>query len=367
MIDWYTVKDIDQIDTPALLVYPDKVKQNIDLAVRITKDITRLRPHVKTNKMREVCSLMLEAGINKFKCATIAEAEMLAMILAPDVLLAYQPVGPKALRLIELIKAYPGTKFSCLIDNINNTQVISDLCKNNGVSIDIYVDLNVGMNRTGIKPENTENLIKEIIKLPNIHIVGLHGYDGHIHDESPEERQKAADISFSLAEKVLEKIKPYFDYPLTIIMGGTPTFPAHISHANCELSPGTFVFWDYGYKHMLKDLPFEYAALVATRIISIVDEHHICVDLGYKSIAAENPLPRVHFLNAPEAIPVAHSEEHLVLEVPDSKSYTLGNVLYGVPKHICPTVALYDIANTIDNNEATGQWKVIARNRFINY
>jgi len=117
---------------------------------------------------------------------------------------------------------------------------------------------------------------------------------------------------------------------------------------------------------MLPDLPFIYAALVISRVISVVDDHHICIDLGHKSVAAENPLPRVHFLNAPEAEPVAQSEEHLVLEVADINAYPIGCVLYGVPVHICPTVALYDKAYVVRNHEAGETWNVVARNRCIN-
>jgi D-serine deaminase-like pyridoxal phosphate-dependent protein len=97
-----------------------------------------------------------------------------------------------------------------------------------------------------------------------------------------------------------------------------------------------------------------------------MDDRHICADLGHKAIAAENPLPRVYFLNVPEAIPVAQSEEHLVFEVPDSNAYSLGQVFYGVPKHICPTVALYDKAYTIENHLMKDIWNVTARNRTIN-
>ena len=53
------------------------------------------------------------------------------------------------------------------------------------------------------------------------------------------------------------------------------------------------------------------------------------------------------FLNHPEAKPISQSEEHLVLEVPDSRLYPLGSVFYGIPVHICPTVALYDKAYVI--------------------
>lgn len=367
MLDWYAIHNIDTIDSPALVVYPDRVQENINLAIKIANDVNKLRPHVKTNKMGEVCSMMARAGITKFKCAIISEAEMLGIIKVQDVLLAYQPVGPKIKRLIELIKAYPETKFCCLIDNAENAKSVSLLCAENNIILNVYIDLNIGMNRTGIKPEHASGLVKQILDLPHLRIVGLHGYDGHIHNEDLAERQKAADISFSLTEKVFNEIKPLFDYPLTMVMGGTPTFPTHIGRHDSEVSPGTFVFWDWGYKHMLEDLEFIYAALVISRVISIIDENHICIDLGHKSVAAENPLPRVHFLNAPDAQPIAQSEEHLVLEVNDSNNFKTGDVLYGVPVHICPTVALYEKAFIIEDNKKTDEWQVISRNRFINY
>lgn len=97
MQDWYLINNIEQIDSPALAIYPDRVQENIDLAIGIARDKNKLRPHVKTNKMQEVCSMMLKSGITKYKCATIAEAEMLALAKAPDILLAYQPVGPLSL------------------------------------------------------------------------------------------------------------------------------------------------------------------------------------------------------------------------------------------------------------------------------
>src|SRR5699024_9497409 len=101
----------------------------------------------------EGTQLLLEAGIRKFKCATIAEAEMLAMCTAPDVLLAYQPNGPKLQRFVNLIKKYPKTRFSCLIDNQITATEISSIAGANHMTIDVYIDLNVGMNRTGIIPE----------------------------------------------------------------------------------------------------------------------------------------------------------------------------------------------------------------------
>jgi D-serine deaminase-like pyridoxal phosphate-dependent protein len=342
------------------------VKGNIDLAIQIAGGVDKLRPHVKTNKMAEVCRMMMQAGITKFKCATIAEAEMLALENAPDILLAYQPVGPKINRLIKLIKSYPNSHFSCLVDNAENASILNNSGHQEDVITNVYIDVNTGMNRTGIHPLKTPDLAKTILSFKNLRLTGLHGYDGHIHDRDIIERQQQADISYSVLEKVYHEVQSLVSYPLRQVVGGTPSFPTHVHRTNCECSPGTFIFWDWGYKQICPDLLFEFAALVICRVISIMDDRHICADLGHKAIAAENPLPRVYFLNAPEAIPVAQSEEHLVIEVPDSSAYSLGQVFYGVPKHICPAVALYDRAYAIENHLMKDIWNVTARNRTIN-
>src|SRR4030095_13208480 len=146
---WYTIQEIDQLDSPALVIFPGMVKENIALAIKMVGDVSRLRPHVKTHKSTDASKLMLAAGIQKFKCATIAEAEMLGMCGAPDVLLAYHPLGPKLKRFIYLIGKYPNTRYSCLVDNESAASEQSAEFSANGFKVPVYVDLNVGMNRTG--------------------------------------------------------------------------------------------------------------------------------------------------------------------------------------------------------------------------
>lgn len=364
-MDWYLINNIDAIDSPALVVYPQRVKENIDRLVALAGNANLLRPHVKTNKMAEVCSMMLDSGITRFKCATIAEAEMLAIINAPDVLLAHQPVGPKAARLLQLVKTFPRTRFSAIIDNLQTALALSELFSANSICLDVFIDLNIGMNRSGILPDKAFTLFNDCQSLPGICIVGLHGYDGHVRETDLTQRTQHSDESFEKIEGLLKKIAAISSQPLQIVAGGSPSFPTHLKRKGVQCSPGTFVFWDWGYKHLVPDEPFEYAALVITRIISIIDEQTLCTDLGHKSVAAENPLPRVHFLNATDAVPVGQSEEHLVVKVTDSAAWKVGDVWYGVPVHICPTVALYDSAVIVENNTIIDNWKVIARSRKI--
>lgn len=365
-MDWYQLSNTDQIDSPAIVVYKDRIVQNIALLKSMIDDVQRLRPHVKTNKMTEVVQLMQEAGIQRYKCATIAEAEMLGIVKAKDVLLAYQSVGPKVARLLELVQRYPDTIFSCLVDNKDAGEAISAVFAAQQKKLPVYLDLNVGMNRTGIKPDETALALYQYLHtLPGIEPIGLHAYDGHLHDTDMDIRKKRCDEAYAPVP-VLQKAIVAAGLPEPVIVaGGSPTFPIHAARPQIECSPGTFIFWDWGYAKNLPEQPFQWAAVVLSRVVSIIDGQLLCLDLGHKSVAAENPQPRVHFLNAPEAQPVSQSEEHLVLKVADTAAYPIGTVFYGIPLHICPTVALYEKAYVAEDHVCSATWRVIARDRQI--
>ena len=108
------------------------------------------------------------------------------------------------------------------------------------------------------------------------------------------------------------------------------------------------------------------AIVLVTRIISLPSQSKICTDLGHKSVAAENEITRrVFFLNAEGLKPVGQSEEHLVLETNEHHSYKVGDIFYGLPYHVCPTVALYERVYTIESGKVTGEWKTVSRDRKI--
>ncbi|WP_324671780.1 D-TA family PLP-dependent enzyme [Hymenobacter sp. GOD-10R] len=366
MEEWFSVADADALDTPALVVYPDRVQHNLAQLVASIDEVGRLRPHVKTHKSQEAVRLTMEAGISKFKCATIAEAEMLGLCGAPDVLLAYQPIGPKAARFVQVIKHYPQTKFSCLIDTYAAAQHLNNLAAASELTVSVFIDLNVGMNRSGIAPAAAFALYQQCVSLANLQIMGLHAYDGHIRDEDLALRTEHCNSAFALVEELADQLRSTGFDPI-IVAGGSPTFPIHAARQGVECSPGTFIYWDSGYGNVCKEQPYWPAALVLSRVISLPDATKICVDLGHKSIAAESPLDkRITFLNAPALRPIGQSEEHLVLEAGPNHGYKVGDLLYGLPYHICPTVALYERAITIQNQAPAGEWKTIARDRKIN-
>lgn len=362
---WYEVRNAAEVDSPALLIFPDRVRENIRIMKSFVDDPVRLRPHIKTNKSPEAVGLLLEAGIQKVKCATITEAELAAEAGIPDILMAYQPTGPKVERLAHIMKRFPDTRFGCLTDNLGAAQHIGQVMESHGLTIGIWIDLNVGMNRTGIAPgQDAADLFLKCRSIGGLNPVGLHAYDGHIRDANLEERKRKCDDGYRPVPDLAERIRLQSGIQPVICAGGTPTFPIHAGRETIECSPGTFIYWDTGYGNLLTEQPYKHAALVLTRVISKPGPGLLCLDLGHKSIAAENPLNnRITFLNAPESEPVGQSEEHLVIRTPDAAQYEVGQVFYGVPFHVCPTVALYDQAWSVKDGMARPDWHQPARKK----
>jgi D-serine deaminase-like pyridoxal phosphate-dependent protein len=367
--DWYSIKEIADIDSPALVIFKDRVLKNIQQMINMVGGNTdRLMPHIKTYKIAEVIKMQLASGINRFKCATIAEAELLGMTGAKSSLLAYQPSHVKLKRLIQLSNAYPDTIFSTLVDNKSSADMINSSLTSQDKSLDIYIDVNNGNNRTGIRPEKVLDLYGYCLDLKAINILGLHVYDGHIRNPDPMERKEACDRDFTQVKSLADNLKKKYGIIPEIIAGGSPTFPIHAARENVICSPGTTLFWDAGYGSRFQDMPFLPSAVLITRIASNPAEGLYCLDLGHKAIASENSLEnRVVFLNTSGLRPVGHSEEHLVVKNTGDAELGIGDVIYGLPYHICPTTALYNEVAVVENQQIIDHWKVIARNRKINY
>jgi D-serine deaminase-like pyridoxal phosphate-dependent protein len=366
--DWHTLADPDEIPSPALLVYPERIGENIRRMIAVLGQAERLRPHVKTHKMAEVVQLQLKAGITKFKCATIAEAEMLGQAGAKDVLLANQPVGPNIARLLGLGGWFPDVRFSTIADDAEAVGNLAQAAQAAGVTLPVWLDLDVGMGRTGIAPgQAATTLYKLIGQLPGVEPAGLHLYDGHLHDSDPSKRLAKWQTMMGEVSSFRTGIEAAGLPVPNIVGGGTPTFPFHAQHTDHECSPGTTLLWDFGYRDAFPDLDYQNAAMLLTRVISKPGTDCITLDLGHKAVAAENPHPRVRFIGLDDTEAVVHSEEHLTLRTTEAQRFNVGDCLYGIPRHICPTVALYDRAHVIRGGKLTDQWQVTARARKLTF
>ena len=365
-MDWYRLTNEAGVASPALLLFEERIDANLQRMIEIAGDPARLRSHVKTHKLAPLVSRQLALGIRKFKCATVAEAEMCAGAGAPDVLLALAVVGPNVGRLCALARNFPATRFSTLVDDAGAIRTLGAAAVEAGLVLDVFLELDCGQHRTGILPgEAAAELYRMVATTPGLRAAGLHAYDGHIHESDPAIRRLQCEAAFGPVLALRRQLESGGLPVPVLVAGGTPTFPFHAGHRDRECSPGTTVLWDFGYADKLADLPFLPAAVLLTRVISKPGAGRLCLDLGHKAVAAENPHPRVRFLELPDAPAVLHSEEHLVIETPRAAEFAVGDTLHGIPRHVCPTVALYSEATVVRDLAAVAQWPITARARRI--
>jgi len=366
----YVIRDPSNLFSPCLVFYKELIRHNIARMIEVAGSPDRLRPHVKTHKTREIVRMELDAGITKHKCATLAEAEMLARCGVRDVFLAYNMVGPNCQRLAKLAKTYPETRFSVTADHATATRALSDAMIAAGQKVGVLIDIDVGQHRTGV-PAGPQALAlyEALARLPGLQPGGMHVYDGHNHQEDLAERQAAVDKLLGPVLALRDQMEKKGLPVPRMIVGGTPTFPvfARMKLAGIECSPGTCVLHDNGYGTRFKDLTgFIPAALVLSRVVSRPLPNRLTLDVGTKAIASDPPAgKRCILLNVPEYEPVLQNEEHFVVDTPAAERFDPGDVVYVMPTHICPTCAWHRQAFVVENGSVTETWEIVARDRVL--
>jgi D-serine deaminase-like pyridoxal phosphate-dependent protein len=334
------------IPSPALLFYPEVIKQNILQAIHIAGNPERLRPHIKTHKSKNICLMMLEMGINKIKCTTLAEAEMAAVAGIPDILIAYQLTPLQLIRLNKLNQKFPDVTFSVLIDKKKSLDFfIAETKKQTTAFPRIFLDLNVGQNRCGSDSSSLVQLLETLAEnKKHLTLLGLHAYDGHIHESNLQNRKKMADDCISLVDECVMKFRERGINFCEVIIGGSPAFQIYAESTSWNLSPGTVVLWDKGYGEAFPDLPFKTAAIIMGSVISTPVKNQITADLGTKALSCDGPgdpgeviFPSIEYN---ELNHIFQSEEHWVLG--STKELAINDKIFVIPHHICTTVALYE-------------------------
>jgi D-threonine aldolase len=366
--DWMRLEDEATAPSPALLLHPDRMEENLRRMIALVGSPARLRPHIKTHKLPQIVARQAALGVTRCKAATIAEAEMAARAGATDILIAAQLVGPNVGRLLALIRAFPSVGFATLADDPGVVATLDHEARAAAATIEVLIDLDVGMSRTGIAPGPAAlDLYRAIATSPGLRAGGLHAYDGHLRQTALADRLAAAAEGVARTDAFrAELLRLGFPVP-RVVAGGTPTFPVHARRSGVECSPGTCVLSDASYGTQFPDLDFLHAAVLLTRVISRPGLNRLCLDLGHKSVASEMPHPRALFPAIPDARALVHSEEHLVIETANAADFPVGTALYALPWHICPTVALHDRVHVVRSGRRVDEWPVTARARKLSF
>jgi D-threonine aldolase len=368
MHERYRLRHPERLLSPSLVVFEPIVRENLATMIRLVGDPARLRPHVKTHKMEAIVRLQESLGLHKHKCATIAEAEMIARAGGRDILISYPLVGPNLERLARLIRTYPESIFRVHVDHPDSARALSRAVASLDRPVPTLVDLDVGMGRTGIAPgPEAARLYALIADLPNLEPDGLHAYDGHQRAADPVERRRASHEGLRPALELREDLLARGLPVPRLVLGGTPTFPIHAESTitGSECSPGTSTLHDAGYGGNFPDLPFTPAALLFTRVVSHPRPGRITLDLGHKAVAADPVGARLVLPDLPDGKVGGQSEEHLVVDLVKPEDWPPGSHTMAIPMHICPTVALHQRAYVVRDGEVIDEWEVSARNRSL--
>jgi D-serine deaminase-like pyridoxal phosphate-dependent protein len=333
----------------------------------------RLWPHVKSHKSAGMICMQMELGITKFKCATIAEAEIAAEAGAERIILAYPLVGPNVSRYLRLAKAYSRSVFYGIGDDIEClSSLAAEACRME-TSMNVLIDVDMGMHRTGVPLELLESFYKQSSGLKGINVKGMHCYDGHCNDRDFNRRKTMVEENDRKLLRIRESlVKEGFECEI-LVMGGTPSFPCRTGKAQFFLSPGTLFINDWGCYSNLPDLAFNPGAAVFCRMVSRCgfkseSENTFTLDLGSKGIATDPVGARGVIAGLEEAKPLFQSEEHWVFSLPSGMDLPpIGSEVYVIPTHICPTSALYPEILVAQRAKITERWQVGARNRKITY
>jgi D-serine deaminase-like pyridoxal phosphate-dependent protein len=368
-LDEYRIAEAEKVLTPALAVYPEFVDSNIAVTLGLLGgDAERWRPHVKTSKLGSVMRRMVERGVKNFKCSTTLELMAACEAGATDVLLAYPAVGANARRARALAEEFSHVRISALVETEEQVEAWR------GGRLGLFIDINPGMDRTGIGQDRSDDIIRLAgsIESAGLAFRGIHYYDGHLSGYEQPERAAAAHRGYDRLMEIARRLDRCGLAAGEIITAGTPAFPCSISYDEFagssfihRASPGTIVYSDCT---SLAQLPEEWgyrpAAVVLTTVVSRPTPGRITCDAGHKTVSADAGVPTCAVLGRPGLVPARPSEEHLPVEIgPEARVPSIGEALYLVPRHICPTVNNFDYALIVSGGRITGIEKVTARGR----
>ncbi len=361
---WYQLDTVDDLPTPALVIHPERVQANLLRMIAWVGSPERLWTHVKTHKLPQLVAMQRALGIEQFKCATLAEAEMAARAGARRVIVAFPLVGPNPGLLARLVKRHGQTQFLAIADGAEALARLSAELTAAGQSLEVLIDLDVGQGRTGVAPGPAAiELYRLVNSLPGLNPGGLHAYDGHIKAPDFELRRGQTEAAFAPVDRLRATLQAQGLPVPRVVAGGTTTFSLHAARPDRQCSPGTCVLWDYSYASKYAELDFQFAAVLLTRVVSKPSADRICLDLGYKAVACDNPDPRIWLCELPGARQLVHSEEHLVLSSPQAGRLRVGDVVHAIPYHVCPTCALHDEVLVARHGSLVERWPVVARVR----
>ena len=281
---------------------------------------------------------------------------------------AYPLHGAGARRVRGIAESHPDVHVSALVE------VEEQIEPWRGGRVGLFVDINPGMDRTGIEQARDDDIVALVGSIVDRGLAfrGLHYYDGHVAEGPFEERETVAHRGYDRLMKIVARVEGSGVTVEEVVTSGTPAVPCALSYRPFEsasfthrVSPGTVVYNDLtSLSQLPDDLGYRPAALVVSTVVSRPAAGRVTCDAGHKTVSADAGVPTCAVLDRPDLQPGHPSEEHLPIAVPPGGATpSLGEILYLIPRHVCPTVNNFDHAVLVSGGRVLGVERVTARGR----
>lgn len=352
---------VEDLDTPALLLDLNVLERNVKKMADFFGRPAKMRPHIKTHKCPIIAHKQIAAGAEGISCQKLSEAEVMVQSGIGDVFITNQVIGwSKILRLARLAHH---SRMTVLVDNSDNVNQLSRAAEQEGVLINVVVEVDVGMHRCGVQPgQPAVALAREIASKPALNFMGILGYEGHcvlIDDYAQKKRLCLEALAKDVETKNLLEMSGL--KVEKTCAGGTSTYDITGAYPGItEIHPGTYATMDLKFKNM--GIPFDCAVTLLTSVVSNPSPGKFTVDAGLKAISQEFGLPQPKL----EGMKMVHLyEEHGLLEQEtNDQRRKLGDKVELIPTHGCTTINLHDQFHCVRNGYLESIWKISARGMF---
>lgn len=371
MTPWHAARPGDAlcaIDTPALILDLDAFERNLArMAAALRGSKVRLRAHAKSHKCPQIALRQVAQGAVGICCQKVSEAAVFVAAGIQDVLVTNEVMGEAKLRHLALLAR--SARLGVLVDHPLQVQALAAVAQAHAVTLDVYVEVNVGANRCGVAPgEDAVRLAQQIAASVPLRFAGLQCYHGPAqHLRAPQDRAAAIAGAVEAARRTCQAMEACGINVERVTGAGTGSF-VHERDSGVfnEIQAGSYVFMDrdYGDNQLGEgDVAFEQALFVHTSVMSRTSATHAVVDAGLKASSVDSGLPTVW--QRPDLRYLKAADEHGVLSTADAAALSLGEQLLLVPGHCDPTVNLYDELICVRGGQVEALWPIAARGALL--
>ena len=358
------------LETPCLTLDLDLAEQNLQKMQTLADSKgKRLRPHAKTHKCSILAKKQIEYGAIGICAAKVSEAEKLAASGIKGILIT----GPIATRyqiqtVIDILSVCP--TLMVVVDNEESIKNLNNALNHKRLSIDVLLDIDAGLGRTGIKPSDAPKFAEYILSHKNLQLCGIQAYAGHLqHIVSFNERKNASYKSFEQIIPVFNELKKEIEGFTIFSASGTGTVGIDSDiHEITEHQVGSYVCMDAEYLLVeLSEFNKEYssykpALTLLTSVISANQKGFVTVDAGLKSLYRDGAVPKIITPGFADMEYDWFGDEYGKITYKEmNKAPVLGTVIELIVSHCDPTINLFDNFYITRDNKVIDMWQIDLR------